>query len=121
MINNQEPADSVQQLYDDVKKYFELQTEYVKVEFVEKMSILLSTLLIIGLVLVLAFAALFYLFFSLAYILQPLLGSLALSFALISAVYILLTVFLFSYRKRLVINPMVRFLSGLFLTKNEDL
>jgi len=50
-----------------------------------------------------------------------LIGSLALSFAIISAIYILLTVILFSYRKRLVINPMVRFLSGLFLTKNEDL
>jgi hypothetical protein len=117
MSNIQEPADNFQQLYDDVKKYVELQTEYVKVEFVEKLTILLSTLLIIGLIIVLVIAALFYLFFSLAYVLQPLLGSLALSFAIISGIYILLIVLFVIFRKRIVINPLVRFLSNLFLIK----
>ena len=121
MANNHEPADNFQQLYDDVKKYVELQTEYVKVEFVEKLTILLSTLLIIGIVMVLVIAALFYLFFSLAYALQPLFGSLALSFALITCIYVLLIVLFMIYRKRIVINPLVRFLSNLFLKNKEDL
>jgi hypothetical protein len=117
MSNNQEPADNFQQLYDDVKKYVELQTEYVKVEFVEKLTILLSTLLIIGLIIVLVIAALFYLFFSLAYALQPLLGSLAISFAIISGIYLLIIALFVFFRKRIVINPLVRFLSNLFLKK----
>jgi hypothetical protein len=117
MSNNQEPADNFQQLYADVKKYVELQTEYVKVEFVEKMTILLSALLIIGLVIVLVIAALFYLFFSLAYVLQPLLGSLAVSFAIISGIYVLLIVLFIAFRERIVINPLVKFLSNLFLKK----
>jgi len=121
MANNHETADNFQQLYDDVKKYVELQTEYVKVEFVEKLTILLSTLLIIGIVMVLVIAALFYLFFSLAYALQPLFGSLALSFALITCIYVLLIVLFMIYRKRIVINPLVRFLSNLFLKNKEDL
>jgi hypothetical protein len=117
MANNVEPADNFQQLYDDVKKYIELQTEYVKVEFVEKLSILLSALLILGLIVLLVVAALFYLFFSLAYVLQPLLGSLAASFAIISGMYVFLIVLFVIFRKRIVINPLVRFLSNLFLKK----
>lgn len=117
MANNAEPADNFQQLYDDVKKYIELQTEYVKVEFVEKLSILLSALLILGLIILLVVAALFYLFFSLAYALQPLLGSLAASFAIISGVYVLLVILFVIFRKQIVINPLVRFLSNLFLKK----
>lgn len=121
MSNNQEPADNFQQLYDDVKKYVELQAEYVKVEFVEKLTILLSTLLIIGIILILIIAALFYLFFSLAYALQPIIGSLAVSFALISGIYVLLIVLFVAFRKQIVINPLVRFLSGLFLKNKEEL
>ncbi|MFT3754211.1 MAG: phage holin family protein [Paludibacter sp.] len=117
MPNNQEPADNFQQLYADVKKYVELQTEYVKVEFVEKLTIILSALLIIGLVIVLVIAALFYLFFSLAYALQPLLGSLAVSFAIISGLYVILIALFMMFRKQIVINPLVKFLSNLFLKK----
>ncbi|HLP04908.1 MAG TPA: phage holin family protein [Paludibacter sp.] len=121
MANTQEPVGSFQQLYDDVRKYVELQAEYVKVEFVEKLAILLSTLLIIGLVVVLVIVALFYLFFSLAYALLPLLGSLALSFGVISGVYVLLIVFFLTFRRKIVINPLVRFLSNLFLKNQDDL
>ena len=115
MENTPEPAESFQQLYADVKKYVELQAEYLKVEFVEKLTILVYTLLIIILITVLAVAALFYLFFSLAYALEPLLGSLAVSFAIISGIYVLLISFLVILRKRLIINLLVKFLSNLFL------
>jgi len=115
MTNNQEPSINFQQLYDDVKKYVELQTEYIKVEFVEKLTILLSALLIIALILVLAIAALFYLFFSLAYALEPVLGSLALSFGIISGIYAALIVIFVLLRRQIVINPLVKFLTNLFL------
>ena len=118
-MNYQEPVENFQQLYDDLKKYVELQTDYVKVEFVEKMTILLSTLLIITLVIILAIAALFYLFFSLAYALVPVVGSLAISFFIISGIYLLLIALLFLFRKKLIVNPLVRFLSKLFLNKTN--
>jgi len=119
MLSAEEPASNFQQLYNDVKKYVELQTEYVKVEFVEKLTILLSTLLIIALILILVMAALFYLFFSIAYALEPVLGSLALSFGVISGIYVLLIAVLFLLRKRIIINPLAKFLSNLFLTKTN--
>ena len=119
MINNQETTLDLQQLYEEVKKYIALQTEYVKVEFVEKLTILLSALLIISLVIVLVIIALFYLFFSIAYAVEPLVGSLSLSFGIISGVYFVLTGVLVLLRKRIIINPLVKFLSNLFLTKNQ--
>ena len=117
MTNNQEPVENFQQLYDDVKKYVFLQTEYIKIEFVEKLTILLSTLLIITLITVLAIIALFYLFFSLAYAVEPVVGSLSGSFAIISGIYVVLIGLLFLLRKQLIITPLVKFLSNLFLTK----
>ncbi|ADQ78456.1 hypothetical protein Palpr_0294 [Paludibacter propionicigenes WB4] len=119
MINTQEPVENFQQLYDDIKKYVLLQTEYVKVEFVEKLAILLSTLLIVSLIIILVIIALFYLFFSIAYAVEPLVGSLSLSFAIISVIYFGLIALLMVFRKKLIINPMVRFLSNLFLSKNQ--
>ena len=117
MSNNQEPVENFQQLYEDVKKYVFLQTEYVKVEFVEKLTILLSTLLIITLITVLAIIVLFYLFFSIAYAIEPIVGSLSLSFAIIAGIYVVLIAILFLFRNRLVIHPLTKFLSNLFLSK----
>jgi len=119
MANNQEPLENFRQLYDDVKKYVELQTEYVKVEFVEKLTILLSTLLIIILIIVLAVIALSYVFFSIAYAIEPLVGSLSISFGIISGIYFILIGLLIMLRKQIIINPLVKFISNLFLTKKQ--
>lgn len=119
MINTPETADNFQQLYEDVKKYVFLQTEYIKVEFVEKLAILLSTLLIVTLLIVLAIIALFYLFFSLAYTIEPMVGSLSASFAIIAGIYLILMGLLYMYRKQLIITPMVKFLSNLFLANTK--
>jgi len=119
MTNPKEPVENFQQLYDDVIKYVLLQSEYIKIEFVEKLTILVSTLLIITLIIVLAVIALFYLFFSLAYALIPVLGSISVSFAIISCLYVILIGFLILLRKRIVINPLVKFLSNLFLSKSN--
>jgi len=50
----------------------------------------------------------------------PLVGSLAISFCIIAAIYVVLIILVFVFRKQLVINPLVRFLSKLFLNKIND-
>jgi len=45
------------------------------------------------------------------------LGSLALSFGIISGIYVVLIVFFILLRRQIVINPLVKFLTNLFLTK----
>lgn len=117
MVENKQPVEDFEQLIAEFKKYFLLQAEFVKVEFVEKLSIILSTLLIITVVLVMVIAALFFLFLALAYALEPIVGSLALSFTIIASIYLLMTLVFFLFRKKLVINPLVKLLANLFLSK----
>ena len=120
MQNAPNPTDNFQELYEGVKKYLALNIELAKVEFVEKLSILLARSLIVLLILLLASGVLFYLFFALAYSLEEIVGSLALSYCVISTFYLLLIGALVLFRKQLIINPVVKFLSQLFLTKSEN-
>jgi len=121
MLNSTENRNGFEQLYLDVKKYVELQTEYVKVEFVEKLSILLSSLLIVIVIIILGLGAMFYFFFFLAYSFENYFGSLATSFGIISVIYLLFVGVLIIARKTLIINPLVKFLSNLFLNNSNNL
>lgn len=119
MVEYKEPVETFEQLFAEIKKYFSLQAEYVKVDFVEKLSIILSTLFILMVVMVMVVAALFFLFLALAYALEPVFGSIAISFTIIALIYLVMTALFFVFRKQLVVNPLVRLLSHLFLTKHN--
>ena len=54
----------------------------------EKLTILLSTLIMIVVLIILGMVALFYLLFALAYVLEPLVGGLMVSFAIIAGINI---------------------------------
>ncbi|MFW9596370.1 MAG: phage holin family protein [Paludibacter sp.] len=117
MADYHEPIENFQQLYTEIKKYLSLETEYIKVDFVEKLSIILSTLFIMSIIIVMVISTLLFFFFALAYALESVLGSLAISFGVISLCYVLLIVLFYAFRKKIIINPIVRFLTNLFLTK----
>jgi len=120
MNETQQPVENFQQLYAEIRKYFLLQKEFVKVDFVEKLSILLSTFIILFVVVALIMSTLLFLFIALAYALESLVGSLALSFAIIALFYVFLIVVFYSLRKKLIINPIVNLLAGLFLNKEKE-
>lgn len=107
--------ESIEQLYEEGKKLFKLEADYLRLELVEKMTILISTLILILILLILGMVALFYLSFTLAYKLEQILGSLTWSYAIISGFILLLMLIVFMFRRKLIINPLTRFLSGLFL------
>ncbi len=69
-------SDNLQQLLAELKKYAELQKDYVKLHLVEKLTILISTLILVFILLILGIIALFYLSFTLAYVLAPHVGGL---------------------------------------------
>jgi len=119
MFTDGKSIESFKQLFADLKKYLELQKEYTKLELVEKLTILLSTLIMILILIILAMAAIFYLLFALAYILEPLVGSLTLSFTIIAVINLLLIAGVAIFRKKLIINPMVKFLANLFLNEQN--
>lgn len=119
MFNNDKSIENLRQLFAEFKKYLSLQKEYTRLEVTEKISVLLSMLIVILLIVILGMMALFYLSFTLAYLLAPVVGGITVSFSIVAALYVLLGILLITYRKRLVIDPMVKFIAQLFM-KNSD-
>lgn len=119
MSDYKEPVENFDQLFAEVKKYFSLEAEYLKVDFVEKLSIIISTLLIMTIIIVLVISTLLFFFFALAYSLENLFGSMAISFGVITLCYLIVIAIFYSLRKKLIINPIVRLLTNLFLTKDN--
>ena len=117
MFADDNSIENIQQLFFDFKKYLELQKKYTQLEVAEKLTILLSTLILVLLVVILGMVALFYLSFTLAYILDPIVGGLMVSFAMISCFHIALIV---AFRKKIIINPMTKFIAGLFIDNNKN-
>ena len=120
MFADDKSIENFQQLFFEFKKYLELQKEYTKLELTEKLTILLSTLIMIVVLIILGMVALFYLLFALAYVLEPLVGGLMVSFAMISCFHILLIALIVIFRKKIIINPMTKFIAGLFIDNNKN-
>ena len=115
MFADDNSIENIQQLFFDFKKYLKLQKKYTQLEVAEKLTILLSTLILVLLVVILGMVALFYLSFTLAYILDPIVGGL-----MVSCFHILLIVLIVIFRKKIIINPMTKFIAGLFIDNNKN-
>lgn len=105
---------SVHHLITEIKKYIVLQKDLLKIESVEKLTILISSFLILMISVILGGGALFYLLFALAYFLEPITGMIG-AFCIIGIVCLLMLAVVILLRKQLIINPIVRFLYKLFL------
>ncbi|EGG57398.1 hypothetical protein HMPREF9442_00345 [Paraprevotella xylaniphila YIT 11841] len=119
MFSNSKNIESIGKLLLEFKKYLEFQKEFVKLDATEKMTVILSAILIVTVLLLLGSIVLLFLTFALAYYLGDVLGSLSLGFGLISAFILLLTVIFYLNRNRMVIQPMARFMTKLILTKED--
>lgn len=120
MFADDKSIENIQRLFLELKKYLELQKEYTKLEITEKLSILLSTLILVSLVAILGVVVLFHLSFTLVYVLAPWVGGLMASYALIACFHLLLIALIVLFRKRLIIRPTVKFIAGLFLDKSNE-
>lgn len=120
MFANDKSIDNLESLIKEIKKYIELQGEYLKFDLIEKLTILLGTLILILLLTVLSMMAVFYFSFMLVYALEPLTGSLTGSYALIGGIILLIAFLIYMYRKKLIFQPMVNFLSHLFLNDRNN-
>ena len=102
-------------LVKEIKKHIELQGQYIKLDLVEKLTILLSTLILILALIILGAMALYYFSFMLVYALIPVVGSIIASYAVIGAVILIAAIGIYLMRRKLIFQPMVNFLARLFL------
>ena len=120
MFANDKSIDNLTELFKEVKKYLKLQGEYVKLDLVEKLTILLSTLTLIFVLIILGTMAAFYLSFMLVYVLASATGSLVAGYAIIGGILILLAFIIYRLRQKLIFQPMVNFLARLFLDYSSN-
>ena len=120
MFANDKSIDNLTELFKEVKKYLKLQGEYVKLDLVEKLTILLSTLTLIFVLIILGTMAAFYLSFMLVYVLATATGSLVAGYAIIGGILILLAFIIYRLRQKLIFQPMVNFLARLFLDDSSN-
>lgn len=104
-------------LWEELKKYFRLQIDYTRLTAVEKCSLLLSAIAVVLVTGLLCACALFYLSFALASVLEHWIGVEWVAYLIVGGVFAVLLLLIYAFRKRLIVDPVTRFVTRLFLDK----
>ena len=116
MFSNDKNVETIAHFIEVLKHYVGLQSEYIRLDIVEKVVRLLTVLAIVTLLALLLIITLIYFSFAGAYALADLIG-LPLAFCAVGGVYLLLLILLLVNRKRLIERPLVHFLASILLSK----
>ncbi len=110
--------ESYQQLWQDSKKYLELRYDLLRVELLEKIS-LISALLLTAVVAILLGTIVFtYLSILLLLWLETLLGSMMYGLCIVIGIHLVLFACVFAFKKQWFINPLVRQFSKIIFSDN---
>lgn len=117
MFSNDKNIKTIGQLVEVIKHYIGLQSEYMKLDVVDKVVRLLTAIIMTAVLLCLFFIAIIYLSFAAAYALAALTGGLASAFCIIAAAYLFILVLFIAFRHKWIEKPLVRFLASLLMEK----
>lgn len=109
-------TDEIRDIFREGKNWINLEIEYAKLTVAEKFTVLMSTLVIGAVGLLMLTVILVLLGFSLAELFMSIMGP-ALAYLSAAGAILLLTVILFLFRKPLLIDPMAKFITRLFIDK----
>lgn len=106
----------------DAKEYIELQSDMLRLNLVEKLSLIISYLVVMIIGLFLGLAA--FVYFSMAFVfwLGTFFNSLIPGFLIMGGIFVLILVLFFIMRKRLLLNPIIRKMSAILFNdiSNEE-
>lgn len=108
------------QLISEGRRYLKLEFNYSKLTAVEKMSVLFSTVALVAVLAILGAFVVFYLASTLSGWIAEVAGSVWVGNLVIAAIFIALILVVLVLKKRLIIDPITRFLTKLFLTPNDN-
>ena len=106
-------------LFLEARKYFALEWDYTKLTAVEKLAVLLSAAAFVAVVIIIATFALSYLLSALIAVLASALGCQWGAQLIATGLLLVLLLVVVAFKKRLIVDPITRFVSKLFL-KPED-
>lgn len=123
MDNNahQDQDDVYKSLAKNAKDYVDLQLQMLKLNIVEKTSQILSLLIVIIAGTILLMAA--FVYFSMMFVLwmKTLTGSLTYGFLIIAGFFLLLFILFILLRKKIIINPIIKAMSGILFKESEEM
>lgn len=121
MTESDKNTDRLEALFYEVKKYVELRTDLAKLDFTEKLSIIFSGAILVIIFSVLGLLILLTCSFMLVYVLNDYFQNLVLSFGIVCAAFLLLSLIVYWKRDQLVTRHVVKFLGKLFLEKEDKI
>ena len=120
MFSNDHNVDIIARLISNLKKYGELRLKSFQLDLVSKLTLILTFLVVAVLLVGVASIVVLLLSFALMYALAPIVGGIVASCGIVAGGFILLGILLVAFRKRLLINPIARFLSSIFLGESWE-
>lgn len=102
-------------LWKSIKDFLNMKIEYVKLTAVEKLIIILSAVAFLGLVFILGACALFFLSVALVTLIDSYIDCVWASNLIMVGIIAVMILFLCLAKKQLIINPISRFITKLFL------
>lgn len=112
-------SNSILSFWTEAKSYLELQKEYLKLDAAEKLTVLLSVVATAVLCLVLGAMALLFLLLALGFWLGHVAGNSFIGFLIIGGSLLLAIVIVLLRRKKWIVQPLARFMAGLFIEDSE--
>lgn len=120
MFSNDHNVEIIARLISNLKRYGELRLKGMQLDVVSKLTLLL-TLLVVAVVLVgVVSIVVLLLSFALVFALAPLVGSMVTSCCIVAGGFVLLGILLVLFRRTLLINPIARFLSSIFIGDDTE-
>ena len=114
MLSSDKNVETIAQLVEVLKHYLGLQTEYVKLDVIDKVVRLLTAASLTILFFMFIIAVLLYFSFAVACWLASWVG-MAKAFLIVSGVHLILFLLFIIFRKNWIEKPLVRFLASLFM------
>ena len=116
MLSSDKNVETIAQLIEVLKHYLGLQTEYLKLDVIDKVVRLLTAAALAIVFFLIIIAVLMFFSFAFAFWLANFVGT-ALAFFIVAALHLLLFIIFFIFRKDWIEKPLVHFLASLFLSK----
>lgn len=116
-IENEQTTARVSRLFEQIRRYFTLQKEYLSLNGVEMLTRLFTAIVLAVILILAGFLVILFGCFALAYWIGTLLDSTVLGFAIIAGVMLLVALLVWANRMSWIVQPTTRFMIGLFATK----
>ncbi len=120
MFSDDNNISSIEKLFLEIKKYISLQREYIKLDLAEKLSVLISLLVLVFVLMSVGVVTLFYLTTAFVHSINHLVGSVALSYLIAAGLNMLIMLIVYAFRKTLIYAPIIHFISKLFLEDKDN-